>query len=241
MNASRPRWSRLALVPATIFGSMSDASTRHPTMAASMGMPPVPQNGSSRVFAGRAPDRFTMARASLGARLDGWKYGLRSDLRSSNVPRRWTCGPITAPSGVAITLSTVSGPCRSTGAPVRSPMTSPSRGSSRVAPQSKALGTVVSRTTKLPASLGGTSATAAISPSAVSALAVSSPISGVSPMRVGGGPSRSSTATRPSDPASRQRTPSAARHASSSIRGRGSCSPDKRKNVCTFPAAFQKV
>ena len=69
--------------PSTMAGSKSEAMARMPISAASMAMPPVPQNGSRTVPPRLTPVRFTSALAYLGCRDIGEKNGLSPTLRFS--------------------------------------------------------------------------------------------------------------------------------------------------------------
>ena len=72
-----------SLHPAIISGSKSDAMARMPISAASMTMPPVPQNGSRTVPPRFTPVRLISARAYLGWSEMGEKNGRSPTLRFS--------------------------------------------------------------------------------------------------------------------------------------------------------------
>src|SRR5208283_5770129 len=64
----------------------SIATTSHPITAASIAMPPTPENGSAKLSLGLARARFTMHLAVLGGIVAGWKTGRFRGLRGAINP-----------------------------------------------------------------------------------------------------------------------------------------------------------
>ena len=102
-------------VPATISGSKSEAMAFMPMLAASITIPPVPQNGSRTVPPLLTPVRLIKARAYFGCREMGEKNGLSLTFLSLNRSASNTLSSMNACTWSVIRrFTTVSGCLRST-------------------------------------------------------------------------------------------------------------------------------
>jgi hypothetical protein len=84
---SRDPPARFLRLPAIMDSSKSLPAESMPMSPASMRMPPVPQNGSSRRSPSFAQERLTRVRAIRGIMTPGWKNARFPGLRQSNPPR----------------------------------------------------------------------------------------------------------------------------------------------------------